>query len=62
VSHLRRLLQETTAQDVVEYALLAAFIGVSTVAAAPVITTALTTAYSLWDSGVQALWEPAPPG
>ncbi len=49
-------------QDVVEYALLTALFGIAAVAAAPALRAAIETAYSLWDTRTQDLWQPPDPG
>lgn len=57
-----RWLHETGGQDLVEYALLTALIGLTAVAAAPLIQNALAAAYSAWTVGNQNLWTPPDPG
>ena len=59
---LRRLQRECDGQDVVEYALLTAFIGLAGLLAFRLIVVALGGAYASWDGGVQGLWEPRDPG
>ena len=60
---IMRFLREESGQDVIEYALLAAFIGVAGAVAARLIVTTMTGSYTAWDAAVQALWEmPAPAG
>ncbi len=54
--------RETTGQDLVEYALLAALIGMAAVASAPLIETALSAAYVGWNQGTQDLWITPDPG
>ncbi len=56
-------MREDAGQDVVEYALLGAFIGLSGAAALSLISTNLSASYLTWDSGVQNIWQmPAPTG
>lgn len=59
---LRCLLDEEAGQDLVEYALLAAFIGLAGAAVWVGIRAGLGNAYSGFDSGIQDLWEPENPG
>ena len=60
---LRRLITDESGQDIVEYALLGALLGVSGLAAYTVITGNIKTSFTAWDSNVQALWDmPAPGG
>jgi Flp pilus assembly pilin Flp len=53
--------RETVAQDLVEYALLVAFIAFTAVAAAPLIQTAIGTAYAIYNTSTQDLWQPPDP-
>jgi Flp pilus assembly pilin Flp len=50
-----RFLHEEAGQDIIEYALLCAFLGVIGVVAWQGVKTGLHSAYSGWDSGVQNL-------
>ncbi|HJZ77041.1 MAG TPA: hypothetical protein VKE51_35160 [Vicinamibacterales bacterium] len=58
---LRRLFLEDTGQDVVEYALLTAFIGFAGAAAWDAMRASLSGAYSGVSGSVWDLWEPADP-
>jgi hypothetical protein len=61
----RRLFNEERGQDLVEYALLTAAIGLSALAVFALVAAngPLFRTYSSWDSGQQALWEvPDPQG
>jgi Flp pilus assembly pilin Flp len=49
-------------QDLVEYALLMAFLGTIAAAATPTIQTAISAAYASWNTGTQDLWQPPNPG
>ena len=49
----RRFFGDESGQDVIEYALLALFIGVCAVAAWQSIPSKIFNAYSNWDTGVQ---------
>jgi Flp pilus assembly pilin Flp len=59
---LRRLLREDDGQDLVEYALLAAFVGLAGSAALSELETSLGVAYAGWDTATQALWVMPEPG
>jgi Flp pilus assembly pilin Flp len=52
---LRRLLVDDGGQDLIEYALLSAFIGVCCVLVWPNIRLAIGAAFTGWDTNVQAL-------
>jgi Flp pilus assembly pilin Flp len=52
---LHRFIQDDTGQDIIEYALLSAFIGVAAVAAWVNIPPAIAQAYMNWDTTVQTL-------
>jgi Flp pilus assembly pilin Flp len=56
--------RDDSAQDLVEYALLAAFIGISGYVALSAIAPALASTYSTWldpSTGVPSLWDPPAP-
>jgi Flp pilus assembly pilin Flp len=55
ITLLRRFVRETTGQDIVEYGLLAAFIGLVGVVAWANIKSGIGDAYSGWGSGVNQL-------
>ena len=52
---VRRLFNETDGQDIVEYALLAAFVALASITALNLIQTALGTTYTSWDTKTQLL-------
>jgi Flp pilus assembly pilin Flp len=59
-----RFLRDTRGQDLVEYALLAAFIGVAGYIVLGALSGDIFTAYDSWidpAAGTPALWEPADP-
>lgn len=58
----RRLLREEVAQDVIEYALLTAGIGLAGIATWPVIATTIGLKYQEFDADTQSIWETPPPG
>jgi Flp pilus assembly pilin Flp len=63
-SLVRRFLVEDGAQDLVEYALLAAFIATAGMLALQAIGPAVATTYNRWmdsDTGVPSLWAPPEP-
>ena len=51
----RRLVNECDGQDIVEYALLVAFVALASAAVLKGIQTALGTAYQSWDTNAQLL-------
>ena len=59
---ISRVLREECGQDVIEYALLAAFIGTVGIVAWQSIGTGIFNAYEGWDGGVQKLYSPPDPG
>ena len=62
--HVNKLVREDSAQDLVEYALLAAFFATAGMVALIALRSTLGSAYSSWldpTAGVPSLWEPAPP-
>ena len=61
---IRRFIRENAGQDIVEYAFLAAFIGITGYLALNGITSAVGSTYSIWLNpavGVPSLWDPAAP-
>jgi Flp pilus assembly pilin Flp len=57
----RRFLTEEAGQDLIEYALLATFIGLVGIIAYQTIGSTMNTVYRGWDSSVQDQWQtPAP--
>lgn len=59
---LRRFWQDDAGQDVIEYGLLAAFIGIVAIATWTSIQDHLRDAYLGYDADVQNLWQPPNPG
>ena len=59
---VKRLVIEDRGQDVIEYALLTAAIGIAGILTWPLITDAMGIAYALLDGQTQAIWEVPPPG
>jgi Flp pilus assembly pilin Flp len=57
---LARLVREECGQDIIEYALLAVFVGALGVVAWQNIQTGIGNVYSGWDSGVQTLSQCTP--
>ena len=49
-----RLLTDENGQDIVEYALLASFLGFSAMAGAEVLRMAMNAAYASWDAAAQS--------
>jgi len=58
---IRRLLQEETGQDLVEYALLTSLIGFASAGVFPYIMNAIGNVYLTWETSVNGLWEPGDP-
>ncbi|MGE0362277.1 MAG: Flp family type IVb pilin [Vicinamibacterales bacterium] len=59
---LARLYREECGQDLLEYVLLTAAIGVVGIATWPLIEAAVRTTYQALDANAQGLWEPPAPG
>jgi Flp pilus assembly pilin Flp len=59
---LLRLMRDDDGQDIIEYALLTAGIGIVTVTTFPLIETHLHDAYVAIDDETQAIWEVPDPG
>jgi Flp pilus assembly pilin Flp len=57
-----RLVDDQRGQDLVEYALLTAAVGLVAIATWPAVATSIGTAYRALDANTQGLWEPPPPG
>ncbi len=58
---MARLVVDDGGQDLIEYALLTAFIGLAGAAAFTLVASSMSTAYSSWGTGINNLWEPADP-
>jgi hypothetical protein len=58
---LRRLACEDGGQDVLEYAILSAFVGVVALLTLNLLGVTLADVYSGWGISVDALWEPPAP-
>jgi Flp pilus assembly pilin Flp len=58
---LARLVHETGAQDLVEYALLAAFIGVAGYIVLGALSGDISVVYDSWRGATPELWDPADP-
>lgn len=59
---LVRLLADERGQDIIEYVLLTATIGVSAIAVWPLIEASIALTYSTLDTDTQNLWVPPDPG
>ena len=59
---LSRLVREESGQDLIEYALLAAFVAIASLAALQLLQTTLRDAYVRWDTDMQAIAEMPGPG
>jgi Flp pilus assembly pilin Flp len=58
---VHRLARDDRGQDLIEYALLTAAIGVAGAATWPLIEQSIGRAYRALDTNTQNLWEPPPP-
>ncbi len=58
-----RLIRDDEGQDLIEYALLTAGLGLAGIAVWPAITAAVGVAYGTWDTRTQGIWRtPDPSG
>lgn len=57
-----RLLRDEGGQDLIEYALVTAGIGIAGIALWPTIENSIRVTYQNFDTGTQNLWVPPPPG
>ena len=58
---INRFVREEEGQDLVEYALLGAFVAVATLAGLRILEGVIGTRYKAMDSGEQILWQPPNP-
>lgn len=56
-----RFARDETGQDLIEYALLTATIGLASAGAWAVIGPTMAAAYTFWDTNLYNLWESPPP-
>lgn len=59
---LKRLLTADDGQDLIEYALVTAGIGIVGIATWPAIAAAIGSTYRTWDAETQNIWEVPDPG
>jgi Flp pilus assembly pilin Flp len=57
-----RFVRDCRGQDLVEYALLVALIGIAATAAAPTLEGAIRSAYTIWNTQNQDQWRVPDPG
>jgi len=57
-----RLMRNDKGQDLIEYALLTAFVGLASAAALSIIGGAVHDTYGSWGTGINDLWETPNPG
>ena len=62
VGKARRFGRDERGQDLVEYALLVALIGLAALVAAPLIEQAIATGYGSYNTNIQDRWDIADPG
>ena len=60
--HLTRLLRDDSGQDLIEYGLLAAIIGIAGALVLPAIGNAMGLNFGNWGNTVYNLWASPPPG
>ena len=58
----RRLLVEDDGQELVEYALLSAFVMLASITAIEALKSALQAAYTSWNTAAQSCWDMPAPG
>jgi Flp pilus assembly pilin Flp len=58
---VRSLAGDDRGQDLLEYALLSALVGIIALATINTLGVTMGTVYSAWNSAVNGLWEPPPP-
>ena len=58
---VRALIRDEQGQDLVEYALLGAFVAIATIAGLKAIEAAVGSEYLKWDQDEQDLWRPPDP-
>jgi Flp pilus assembly pilin Flp len=56
-----RLISDDSGQDLIEYALLTAIIGISGVLILSTLSTTMGAAYTRWNTAGQNAWQPCPP-
>jgi pilus assembly protein Flp/PilA len=61
VWQVARLVVDEDGGDLIEYALIAALIGMATVVGMDTLETAMNAAYGSWDTTNHGLWQPPPP-
>jgi Flp pilus assembly pilin Flp len=58
---LHKLIADESGQEVIEYVLLTAAIGLVSIATWPLIENAIRSSYEALDTNTQNIWEPPPP-
>jgi Flp pilus assembly pilin Flp len=61
-SLIARFLRDDSGQDLLEYAILTALVGVGSVLLFSNLSTLMNVAYTAWNSDTQDLWHPCDPG
>ena len=56
-----RVIADDSGQDLIEYALLTAIVGISGMLILSTLLTTMGTAYSGWNAAGQSAWQPCPP-
>ena len=57
----RRLIDDESGQDLIEYALLTTFVGLVAAATWNLTGAAIRTVYTSWDTSVNSVWRPSDP-
>ena len=60
--YVARFIDDEGGQDLIEYALLSAVIGIAGVLLFPLMQSGMQDAYEGWNTAAQDAWEPCPPG
>jgi Flp pilus assembly pilin Flp len=62
MNELWRFWREDTGTDLIEYAMLTAFVGVASAAALALLPAIVKAVYDGWNSGQEKIWDPCNPG
>jgi len=57
-----RFWREENGNDLIEYALLSAFVGIASAAALALMPGVMKAVYDGWNSGQEKIWDPCDPG
>jgi len=62
MTEFRRFWREDSGTDLIEYALLTAFVGAASAAALALLPPVMKAVYDGWNSGQEKIWDPCDPG